>query len=67
MWGPTANKFRRERWVEGVGAPSPGSFFPFSYGLRNCLGGSNVSAFVLKSPDEVEEEKSWRRKLILEM
>lgn len=38
VWGPTANKFIPERWAEGAGAPKPGSFFPFSYGPRNCLG-----------------------------
>ncbi|KAI1161516.1 cytochrome P450 46A1 [Nemania serpens] len=38
VWGPDAHLFKPERWADGVGAPQPGSFFPFSYGPRNCLG-----------------------------
>lgn len=42
VWGSTANRFDPERWADGAGAPMPGAFFPFSYGPRNCLGGSTI-------------------------
>ncbi|EKG09696.1 Cytochrome P450 [Macrophomina phaseolina MS6] len=38
VWGPTANQFNPDRWGDDNGAPKPGSYFPFSYGPRNCLG-----------------------------
>ncbi|KAB2571925.1 cytochrome P450 46A1 [Lasiodiplodia theobromae] len=38
VWGSTANQFNPDRWGDDHAAPKPGSYFPFSYGPRNCLG-----------------------------
>ncbi|OCB90319.1 cytochrome P450 46A1 [Sanghuangporus baumii] len=47
LWGPDADEFSPDRWytkdgqtaVEGPRfIPIPGSYFPFSYGPRKCLG-----------------------------
>uniref|UniRef100_A0A0K8TUI4 Cytochrome p450 n=1 Tax=Epiphyas postvittana TaxID=65032 RepID=A0A0K8TUI4_EPIPO len=35
-WGPDADAFRPERFLEPL--KHPAQFVPFSYGLRNCLG-----------------------------
>ncbi|EJC99581.1 cytochrome P450 [Fomitiporia mediterranea MF3/22] len=47
LWGPDSDEFRPERWLVSTGStssefsrfiPPPGSYFPFSYGPRKCLG-----------------------------
>ncbi|EJD00090.1 cytochrome P450 46A1 [Fomitiporia mediterranea MF3/22] len=37
LWGADVDEFVPERWETGK-APLPGSYFPFSYGPRKCLG-----------------------------
>lgn len=37
LWGDDANEFNPDRW-QSDGMPVKGSYFPFSYGPRNCLG-----------------------------
>ncbi|KAF3761346.1 cytochrome P450 [Cryphonectria parasitica EP155] len=38
IWGPTADVFDPSRWLDPNFRPPPGSYFPFSYGPRICLG-----------------------------
>ncbi len=38
IWGPDADSFDPDRWASGAPPPIPGSFFPFAYGTRKCLG-----------------------------
>ncbi|KAI1507754.1 CypX, Cytochrome P450 [Pyrenophora tritici-repentis] len=38
IWGPKANEFNPDRWGDDMPSRTPGSYFPFSYGPRNCLG-----------------------------
>ncbi|EKM51452.1 uncharacterized protein PHACADRAFT_152212 [Phanerochaete carnosa HHB-10118-sp] len=43
VWGADADTFRPERWMSTQGegnekAALPGSYFPFSYGPRKCMG-----------------------------
>lgn len=37
-WGPDADSFRPERWLEMCSAPSPYSYLSFNAGPRLCLG-----------------------------
>ncbi|XP_073945643.1 cytochrome P450 4c21-like [Choristoneura fumiferana] len=39
IWGPDAEQFRPERWLEPDSLPkSPGAYCSFSLGKRNCIG-----------------------------
>lgn len=49
IWGPDAEEFRPERWVEGGGvtARQKNAFIPFSHGPRACVG-RNVAEMEMK-------------------
>lgn len=38
LWGPDADEFRPERWVEGGGRKTGFEFVPFGGGVRQCMG-----------------------------
>lgn len=38
IWGPDANEFRPERWLENGGRKPGFEFIPFGGGVRQCLG-----------------------------
>ncbi|KAI6366837.1 hypothetical protein MCOR25_005052 [Pyricularia grisea] len=49
IWGPDADEFRPERWIEngGLTARQKNAFIPFSYGPRACVG-RNVAEMEMK-------------------
>lgn len=38
IWGPDAEEFRPERWLEGGGPKSPLNLITFLHGPRSCIG-----------------------------
>ncbi|CAH2217774.1 jg23711 [Pararge aegeria aegeria] len=45
-WGPDADEFKPERWLDGSAPKHPAAFASFSPGRRNCIGKSFAMAML---------------------